>query len=139
MRTHTALAAVLLITASFLPLTAAAEGEPSATLRVTVADATQAVVPGAKVTIYTVDGNPGVTVIANEQGVATFPRVSSGLTQVVAQSAGYAFYAEATRLVPGVNPYRVTLRPEGADDVTTSAVESSHYVVVRASAPAAAF
>ena len=137
MRTHTALAAVLLITASLLPMKATAEGEPSASLRVTVADATQRVVPGAKVTIYTVDGNPGVTVTADEKGVATFARVSAGLTQIVAQSTGHAFYAEATRLVPGTNQYRVTLRAASTDDLTTGGIESSYYVVVRAPAPAA--
>ena len=136
MRTYKALAAVLLITASFLPMLASAEGEPSATLRVVVTDATQTAIPGAKVTIYTVDGKPGVTVVADEKGIATFAGVSSGLTQVVAASAGYAFYAEATRLVPGRNDYRVTLKPESPDYVS-SIPASSFYVVVRGQAPEA--
>lgn len=110
MRTHTALAALLLITASVLQVPALAQANGRAQLRLVVVDQTRAVVPAATVTIFTLDGNPGITVTADEKGVATFPTLPVGMAEVVARFPGFTPYIEKTTLKTGANAQTVTLR-----------------------------
>src|SRR5690349_9297159 len=105
MTTHTAFAALLIAgllgTASFAPVPASAEAARTAQLRLRVVDSRNTVLPGAKVTVYTLDGKPGVTVVADANGVASFPEVGTGLTQVVATSGRFATTIEKMTLQSG--------------------------------------
>jgi hypothetical protein len=107
MRTHTAVAA-LLIAASTMSAALFAESSP-AQLQVQVVSDRNAPMPGATVTIYTLDGNPGVTVKADAQGVATFEAVTPGLTQVVTRSEGFAASIGKMTLRAGDNARTVML------------------------------
>src|SRR5688572_33236151 len=96
MRLTHALAALVLIA----PMTAsAASAETSrATLRLVVVDQTNAVLPHATVSIYSLDGNPGVRATADEHGVVYLPAVAAGLTQIVASYPGFSPSLEKTTL-----------------------------------------
>jgi hypothetical protein len=108
MRTHTAVAALLIAVAT---LSSAVSAGPSrAHLQVQVLSDRNAALPGATVTIYTLDGNPGVSAKADAQGVATFESVAPGLTQVVAVSEHYATSIDKVTLRAGDNSSTVTLR-----------------------------
>jgi hypothetical protein len=82
MRTRTALAALLLLTASVLQVPVLAESEPRAQLRLIVVDQANAALPAAAVTIYTVDGNPGMDVTADANGVVVVPSLPVGFAQI---------------------------------------------------------
>jgi hypothetical protein len=88
MRINTALASVLLLAVSVM-LPASALAESRAKLRLVVVDQANNPLPGASVTVYTLDGNPGVTVVADGKGVARFSAVASGLAQIVVRSNGF--------------------------------------------------
>jgi hypothetical protein len=127
MRTHTALAALLLTTASVLQIPASAQADTRAQLRLLVVDQTNAALPGATVTIFTLDGNPGVTVTADKKGVAVFPALATGLAEIVAKSPGLAPYIEKTTLQSGVNTQTVTLElPRFEEKVTVRATPGTH-------------
>lgn len=110
MRTHTALAALLILTASVLQLPALAHGgDTRARLRLFVVDETSSALPAATVTIYTLDGNPGITVTADENGVAVFRSLPAGKAQLHARLPGFTPYIEVTSLQGGQNAQTVTL------------------------------
>ena len=123
MRTTLALAA-LLIAASLNAAPASAEARPQATLRLTIVDQTNAVLPHAVVTIYTLDGNPGVRATADEHGVVFLPAIAAGLTQIVASHPGFAPALEKTTLKAGANAgtVRLDLAPV-VEKVTVSATD----------------
>ena len=116
MRTHTALATLVLIAASLVhvPLSARSEvregSNSGAQLRLRIVDQSRAVLPLARVTIYTLDGNPAITVTADEKGMATFPKLPSGLAEVQATFPGFSPYIEGIRLRPGKNSATATLQ-----------------------------
>jgi len=103
------LTAMVLSAAALMQMPAAAHSSDKAQLSVRVVDQTKAVLPSATVTIYTLDGKPGTTVTADAKGIATFPAVATGLTQVVVKSQGFASRIEKLTLVPGENAQTVTL------------------------------
>jgi hypothetical protein len=109
MRTHTAFAAAALITALMLQLPAPAQAGSRAKLQLRVVDQTNAVLPHATVTIYTLDGNPGVTATADEKGMVVFPTVATGMTQIVAKFPGFSPSADKTILKAGNNVQTVKL------------------------------
>jgi hypothetical protein len=110
------LASLVLVAASLIhtPLSAqsgaTAPSSSGAQLRLRIVDQSRAVLPLARVTIYTLDGNPGITVTADERGVASFPALPSGLAQIHATFPGFSPYIEGMRLHPGTNAATVTLR-----------------------------
>ena len=107
MRTHTAVAALLIAAAT---MTSAVFAGPSrAQLHVQVVSDRNAALPGATVTIYTLDGNPGVSARTDAQGVATFESVAPGLTQVVAVSENFAASIDKVTLRAGDNASTVTM------------------------------
>src|SRR5829696_1425027 len=108
MRITQALAALLLV-APLSFSTASAETLQQASLRVVVLDETQAVLPHAAVTVYTLDGNPGLRATADEHGVVYLPAVATGLTQIVAAYPGFAPALSKATLKAGVNKETVTL------------------------------
>jgi hypothetical protein len=114
MRTHTAVAALLIAAAT---MTAAVSAEParSAQFHVQVVDDRNASLPGATVTIYTLDGNPGVSVKADAQGTATFESVAPGMTQVVVRSERFASSIDKVTLQSGDNARTVTLHLASAE------------------------
>ena len=125
MRLTHALAA-LLLTAPMTISTASAETS-QATLRLLVVDQTNAVLPHATVSIYTLDGNPGVRATADEHGVVYLPAVSAGLTQIVASYPGFSPSLEKATLKSGDNVEtvklhlapvveKVTVRPGDSND-----------------------
>lgn len=81
-----------------------------ATLRLLVVDETNAVLPNATVTVYTLDGNPGVRTTANEYGVVYLPDVAPGLTQIVASYPGFSPAMEKATLKAGRNAQVVKLQ-----------------------------
>jgi hypothetical protein len=107
MRTHTAVAALLIAVATMS--SAVFAGPSRAQLQVQVMSDRQVSLPGATVTIYTLDGNPGVSAKADAQGVATFESVAPGLTQVVAVSGQYSTSVDKVTLSAGANARTVTL------------------------------
>ncbi len=109
MRTHTAVAALLMVASSMSPVAFAAPAAVPAELKVQVYNERHAEMPGASVTIYTLDGNPGVTVIADDHGVARFDTVAAGMTQIVARSSHFAPSISKVTLQPGDNVQTVTL------------------------------
>jgi hypothetical protein len=116
MRTPTALAAlltaVLIGTASFIQVPAFAEAARTAQLHLRVVDSRNTALPAATVTIYTLDGNPGVTVTADASGLASFAAVSTGLTQVVTKSPRFATAIDRMTLHAGDNVQTITLQLE---------------------------
>jgi hypothetical protein len=108
MRLTHALAALLLM-APMTVSAASAETSP-ATLRLLVVDQTNAVLPHATVTIYTLDGKPGVRATADEHGIVYLPSVPAGLTQIVASYPGFAPSLEKATLKRGQNLETVKLR-----------------------------
>ena len=107
MRTHTAVAALLIAAATMS--SAVFAGPSRAHLQVQVLTDRNASLPGAPRTIYTLDGNPGVSARADAQGVVTFESVAPGLTQVVAVSEHYATSIDKVTLQAGENAQTVTL------------------------------
>jgi hypothetical protein len=115
MRIHTALAALLLLTASLLPVSASAQAGAPARLRLLVVDQANIAVPAATVTIFTLDGNPAVTVTADEKGVAQFPSLPTGLAEIYARVPGLSPYIEKATLQRGENVLTVTLHPRNSE------------------------
>jgi hypothetical protein len=123
MRTKSLLAMLALVAASGLQMPARAEAPARAQLRLFVADETRTALSGAAVTVFTLDGNPGITVTADEKGVATFPDLPVGLVEIYARRAGHAPYIEATRLQVGENAQTATL--QSRSDKTTPDAETT--------------
>ena len=108
MRLTHALAALLLVAPVCLP-TASAD-TPPATLRLLVVDQTNAVLPHATVSIYTLDGQPVVRATADEHGIVYLPSMAAGLTQIVASYPGFSPSLEKATLKVGDNLETVKLR-----------------------------
>jgi len=89
--------------------TASAE-TAQATLRLLVVDQTNAVLPHATVSIYTLDGQPGVRATADEHGIVYLPAVPAGLTQIVASYPGFSPSLAKATLKAGENLETVKLR-----------------------------
>jgi hypothetical protein len=109
MRITTALAAAALLTASLLQLPGSAQAETRAKLQLRIVDQTNAVLPHATVTVYTLDGKPGVTATADDKGVVVFPTVAPGMTQIVAKFPGFTTTVDRATLKPGTNAQTLTL------------------------------
>ena len=86
-----------------------AEPARAAQFQVQVVDGRNASLPGASVTIYTLDGNPGVTVSADAKGVARFESVAPGMTQIVVRSDQFAASIDKVTLEAGDNIRTVRL------------------------------
>ena len=110
MRTHTAFAALLVLTASILQVPAFAESEPKAHLRVTVTDEANVPVPAAKVTVYTTDGRAGIDLTADSKGEIALGALPTGFVQIYARDTRGS-YAEAHTLQRGPNVVTVALNP----------------------------
>ena len=108
MRLTHALAALLLV-APMTASTASAE-TPQATLRLLVVDQTNAVLPHATVSIYTLDGNPGILATADEHGIVYVPAVATGMAQIVASYPGFSPSLAKATLKAGENAETVKLR-----------------------------
>ena len=67
----------------------------------------------ATVTVYTLDGNPGVTAKTDAEGKVVFAKLGPGMAQVVARAAGYEAYIEKTTLQTGENVQTLKLHIEG--------------------------
>jgi len=122
MRTLTALAALLFVAASAQQVPASAHANTSCQLQLLVVDQANVPVPNATVTVYTLDGNPGVTAKADANGKVVFPKLGSGMAQVVARASGYESYIAKTTLETGQNAQTVKLHGDRSNNVTTSAV-----------------
>jgi len=114
MRTHTAVAA-LLLAAVTMSSTVSAEPARAAQFHVQVVDGRNVALPGATVTIYTLDGNPGVTATADAKGVVRFESIAPGMTQVVARSDQFAPSIDKVTLEAGDNTRTVTLHVISGD------------------------
>jgi hypothetical protein len=122
MRTFTALATLLLTAASLFSTPALAENEGRARLRLVVVDQHNAALPNAAVTIFTLDGNLGTTVTADDKGVAVFPNLPVGMAEIYARAEGHAPFIEKTTLKAGENDQKARLhsRTESSDSSTGS-------------------
>jgi hypothetical protein len=125
MRTHTALAALLFAAASFLQVPASAHPNAASQLQLRVVDQADLPLSGATVTVYTLDGNPGVTAKTNAEGKVVFEQLGPGMAQVVARATGYAAYIEKTTLQAGENLQTVKLHSDVSSVTTPSASERS--------------
>jgi protocatechuate 3,4-dioxygenase beta subunit len=114
MRTHTVVAALLLAAAT-LSSSVSAEPAGAAQFHVQVVDVRNAPLPGATVTIYTLDGNPGVTATADAHGVAQFASIAPGMTQVVARSDRFTPSIAKVTVEPGDNARTVRLHLDSDD------------------------
>jgi hypothetical protein len=127
MRTNTAFAAAALITALMLQLPGSAQAGSRAKLQLRVVDQTNAVLPHATVTIYTLDGKPGMTATADDKGMVVFPAVATGVTQIVARYPGFTNSIEKTSLKAGANVQTVKLHLAPlSEKVTVRATPSSN-------------
>ena len=109
-------AAVLLASLSVLQTPALAEDEGRAQLRLTVVDETNAPLPNAIVTVFTMYGPR--TVNTDEKGVVVLAELPAATTQWWVRTPGHLSSAEAMRLTPGKNKQAVTLH------TTTSLTET---------------
>jgi hypothetical protein len=98
-----------------LPSSVFAEKTAPAQLRLLVVDQNNVALPHATVTLFGLDGKPGVTVTADEKGVALFTAVSTGMTQIVAKRAGFTPYIEKTTVQPGSRSQTITLRAHAGE------------------------
>ena len=124
MRIHTAIAALALVATALLQ-TPSAQSETRARLRLFVVDETHAAVPGATVTIFTLDGKLGTSVTADDKGVAVFPDLPVGLSEIYARTSGYTPYIEAARLRAGANDQTATLHSRRQESGSTQSETSS--------------
>lgn len=112
MRIKIALTAFVLSIASLIPASPVlAETRDQAQLQVVVVDQVSVGLPTATVTIYTLDGNPAITVKADKKGVVSFPKLPVGLAQIRVVSPGLAPYIEAITLPGGATTQTITLKP----------------------------
>jgi hypothetical protein len=123
MRLTTALAAALLTLATLFQVPALASDTARAQLRLVIVDGTNAAIPAATVTIYTLDGNPATIVTANEYGVATFPALPLGMAQIFVKSQGFSPFIDKTTLEGGQQAQTITLTP--SKKYQTSAASSA--------------
>jgi hypothetical protein len=119
MRTHTALAALLFAVASVLQVPASAHPNVASQLQLRVVDQADLPLSSATVTVYTLDGQPGVTAKTNAEGKVVFENLGLGMAQVVARSTGYSVYIEKTTLKAGENVQTVKLHTD-VSSVTTA-------------------
>ena len=101
-------AAALLVSLAVLQTPALAQNEGRAQLRLTIVDETNAPLPNATVTLFTMYGPR--TVNADNKGVVVFADLPAATTQWWVRTPGHLSHADATRLKPGENKQAVTLR-----------------------------
>ena len=106
----TLIAAALLASVSLLQTPALAQSDAPARLQLTIVDATNAAVPNAIVTVFTIHGPR--TVNADEKGIAVVADLPAEMTQVWARTPGLSS-AEVTKLKSGENKQTLTLRSVG--------------------------
>ena len=107
-------AAALLASLSALQTPALAQNDGRAQLRLTIVDETNAPLPNATVTVFTMYGPR--TVNTNENGVVVFANLPAEVTtQWWARTAGNLSGAEATSLKPGENKQTMTLHASKPD------------------------
>jgi hypothetical protein len=100
-------AAALLASLSVLQTPALAQNDGRAQLLLTVVGDTNAPLPNAAVTVFTIYGpRTGNT---DEKGVVVFADLPVATTQWWVRTPGHLSSADATRLKPGVNKHAVTL------------------------------
>jgi len=119
MRIKIALAALVPVAAVLLQLASTAQAETQARLKIRVVDQTNAVLPNATVTLFTLDGNPGVTATADDAGNVVFPVVATGLTEIVVRFPGFSPYIDKATLEPGDNARAAVLRLAPVSEVVT--------------------
>jgi hypothetical protein len=106
-------AAALLASLSVLQAPALAQNDGRAQLRLTVVDETNAPVPNAAVTVFTMYGPR--TVNADAKGVAVLADLPAELTQWWVRTPGHLSNADAATLKPGQNKQAVTLHTEKSE------------------------
>lgn len=109
MQIKTIVAAALLASLSVLQAPALAQNDGRAQLRLTILDETNAPVPNATVTVFTIYGPR--TVKADEKGTVVLANLPAATTQWWART-GNLSNAEAATLKPGENKHAVTLHTE---------------------------
>ena len=101
------IAAAVLTSLAVLQTPALAQNDGRAQLQLTIVDQTNAPLPNAAVTVYTMYGPR--TVNTDAKGVVLLADLPSAMTQWWAQVPGYVSSADATRLKPGLNKQTVTV------------------------------
>lgn len=122
MRTHTVLAALLLVVTSLFQVPVSADPSVSSRLQLVVVNEANVPLPRTTVAVYTLDGKPGVTAQTDAAGKVVFPALSDGMAQVVVKIAGYRSYIEKTILAPGENTQTVKMLGERKVTSTYSSV-----------------
>jgi hypothetical protein len=106
-------AAALLASVFVLQTPAMAENDRRAQLRLTVVDQTNAPVPNADVTLFTMYGPR--TASTDEKGVIVFADLPEATAQWWVRTPGHVAHADAARLKSGQNKQTVTLKRQGAE------------------------
>ena len=109
MKTNMLAAAALLASFFALQAPALAQADRRAQLQLTIVDESNAPVPNAIVTVYTIYGPRTLNV--DEKGAVMVADLPAGLTQVWARTPGNLSGAEATKLKAGTNTQTLTLHP----------------------------
>jgi len=107
MRMKMLAAAALLTSLAVLQTPALAQNDGHAQLRLTVVDMTNAPLPNASVTVFTMYGPR--TASTDEKGVVVFADLPAATTQWWVRTPGHRSSADAMRLKPGENKQAVTL------------------------------
>jgi hypothetical protein len=120
MRTNVIAAAALLTLIATSQTPVLAQNDQRAQLQLTIVDETNAPVPNATVTVYTIHGPR--TVNADAKGAVVIADLPAELTQVWARTRENLSAAEATKLNAGTNTQTLTLH---AVQTRTEAVSSA--------------
>jgi hypothetical protein len=111
-------AAALLASLAVLQAPALAQTDGRAQLRLTIVDETNAPLPNAIVTLFTMYGPR--TVNTDAKGVVVFADLPLATTQWWVRTQGHRSIAEAMRLKPGENKQAVTLHTDKSLSETAS-------------------
>ena len=117
----------LLVGAALLHVATTAQLGTQARIQVRAVDQTSAALPHATVTIFTLDGEPGVTATADDKGVVVFPAVATGLTEIVVKFPGFSPYIGKATVEPGDNAQTAILHlAPVSEEVTVRATPSGN-------------
>lgn len=115
MKNHAIAAIYLLLVAFLVPRAVTAQATASGTVLGTVSDPSQAVVPGAHVTITSVSTGTERTTVTNNEGTYRFDLLPAGSYKISVESAGFSTVVQSIELLVGQTATaNVTLKPGAA-------------------------
>src|SRR5438552_2125277 len=119
---HRHLHALLLLVIILLPLAAQA---PTGSLIGTVADTSQALIPGAEVKVRNVATNFTQTYSTSANGLYRFPALEIGIYELTVQAAGFRRFVQSEIRIQGAETVNVPVQMQVGDVNLTVEVSSS--------------